>query len=82
MSVPCFVLQVQNIINGVNEEVVGENERIMAVNCINQAIDSGNAENTMKALAAPTAKLQVGVRKVQVTMCAADVSSSVCFVIP
>ena len=45
--------------NEVNEEAVGENERIMAVNRINQAIDAGDSQQTLAALAHPDAKLQV-----------------------
>ncbi|NXC50486.1 IQGA2 protein, partial [Penelope pileata] len=49
---------IQNCIDMVNMQIQEENERIIAINHINEAIDQGNAEKTLEALLMPTAKLQ------------------------
>ncbi|NXS69482.1 IQGA2 protein, partial [Pandion haliaetus] len=49
---------IQNCIDMVNMQIQEENERIIAVGHINEAIDKGNSEKTLEALLLPTAKLQ------------------------
>ncbi|NP_001264707.1 ras GTPase-activating-like protein IQGAP2 [Gallus gallus] len=49
---------IQNCIDMVNMQIQEENERIIAIDHINEAIDQGNAEKTLEALLMPTAKLQ------------------------
>uniref|UniRef100_G1MZZ9 IQ motif containing GTPase activating protein 2 n=2 Tax=Meleagris gallopavo TaxID=9103 RepID=G1MZZ9_MELGA len=49
---------IQNCIDLVNMQIQEENERIIAIDHINEAIDQGNAEKTLEALLMPTAKLQ------------------------
>uniref|UniRef100_A0A8C3KJ10 IQ motif containing GTPase activating protein 2 n=1 Tax=Calidris pygmaea TaxID=425635 RepID=A0A8C3KJ10_9CHAR len=49
---------IQNCIDMVNMQIQEENERIIAIGHINEAIDQGNPEKTLEALLLPTAKLQ------------------------
>ncbi|KAK2538853.1 Iqgap2 [Columba guinea] len=49
---------IQNCIDMVNMQIQEENERIIAIGQINEAIDQGNAEKTLETLLLPTAKLQ------------------------
>ncbi|NXP48122.1 IQGA2 protein, partial [Heliornis fulica] len=49
---------IQNCIDMVNMQIQEENERIIAIGYINEAIDQGNPEKTLEALLLPTAKLQ------------------------
>ncbi|KAM3939557.1 ras GTPase-activating-like protein IQGAP2 isoform 1-T1 [Leptodactylus fuscus] len=50
--------EIQNYVDVVNSEVHEENERIIAIGIINEALEQGNPENTLQALLAPSAKLQ------------------------
>ncbi|XP_010157888.1 PREDICTED: ras GTPase-activating-like protein IQGAP2 isoform X1 [Eurypyga helias] len=49
---------IQNCIDMVNMQIQEENERILAIGHINEAIDQGNPEKTLETLLLPTAKLQ------------------------
>ncbi|NWT29772.1 IQGA2 protein, partial [Cardinalis cardinalis] len=49
---------IQNCIDMVNLQIQEENERIIAIGHINEAVDQGNPEKTLEALLLPTAKLQ------------------------
>ncbi|XP_009278568.1 PREDICTED: ras GTPase-activating-like protein IQGAP2 isoform X3 [Aptenodytes forsteri] len=49
---------IQNCIDLVNMQIQEENERIIAIGHINEAIDQGNPEKTLETLLLPTAKLQ------------------------
>uniref|UniRef100_A0A8C3QDH7 Uncharacterized protein n=1 Tax=Geospiza parvula TaxID=87175 RepID=A0A8C3QDH7_GEOPR len=49
---------IQNCIDMVNMQIQEENERIIAIGHINEAVDQGNPEKTLEALLLPTAKLQ------------------------
>ncbi|XP_025962447.2 ras GTPase-activating-like protein IQGAP2 isoform X2 [Dromaius novaehollandiae] len=49
---------IQNCIDMVNMQIQEENERIVAIGHINEAIDQGNPEKTLETLLLPTAKLQ------------------------
>ncbi|KAM9367418.1 ras GTPase-activating-like protein IQGAP2 isoform 2-T2 [Phaethornis superciliosus] len=49
---------IQNCIDMVNMQIQDENERIIAIGHINEAIDQGNPEKTLETLLLPTAKLQ------------------------
>ncbi|OPJ90489.1 ras GTPase-activating-like protein IQGAP2 isoform A [Patagioenas fasciata monilis] len=49
---------IQNCIDMVNMQIQEENERIIAIGQINEAIDQGNPEKTLETLLLPTAKLQ------------------------
>uniref|UniRef100_A0A8C0H3U1 IQ motif containing GTPase activating protein 2 n=1 Tax=Chelonoidis abingdonii TaxID=106734 RepID=A0A8C0H3U1_CHEAB len=49
---------VQNCIDMVNMQVQEENDRIVAVSYINEAIDQGNPGKTLETLLLPTVKLQ------------------------
>lgn len=49
---------IQNCIDMVNGQVQEENDRIVAVGLINEAIDQGNPAKTLEALLLPTVKLQ------------------------
>ncbi|NXE83123.1 IQGA2 protein, partial [Cochlearius cochlearius] len=49
---------IQNCIDMVNMQIQEENERIIAIGHINEAIDRGNPERTLETLLLPTAKLQ------------------------
>uniref|UniRef100_A0A663MZD1 IQ motif containing GTPase activating protein 2 n=1 Tax=Athene cunicularia TaxID=194338 RepID=A0A663MZD1_ATHCN len=49
---------IQNCIDMVNIQIQEENERIIAIGNINEAIDQGNPEKTLETLLLPTAKLQ------------------------
>ncbi|XP_030368330.1 ras GTPase-activating-like protein IQGAP2 isoform X3 [Strigops habroptila] len=49
---------IQNCIDMVNMQIKEENERIIAIGQINEAIDEGNPEKTLETLLLPTAKLQ------------------------
>ncbi|XP_009325587.1 PREDICTED: ras GTPase-activating-like protein IQGAP2 [Pygoscelis adeliae] len=49
---------IQNCIDLVNMQIQEENERIIAIGHINEAIDQGNPEKTLETLRLPTAKLQ------------------------
>ncbi|XP_068782265.1 ras GTPase-activating-like protein IQGAP2 isoform X9 [Struthio camelus] len=49
---------IQNCIDMVNMQIQEENERVIAISHINEAIDQGNPEKTLEALLLPTAKLQ------------------------
>uniref|UniRef100_A0A8B9GGD9 IQ motif containing GTPase activating protein 2 n=1 Tax=Amazona collaria TaxID=241587 RepID=A0A8B9GGD9_9PSIT len=49
---------IQNCIDMVNMQIKEENERIIAIGQINEAIDQGNPEKTLETLLLPTAKLQ------------------------
>uniref|UniRef100_A0A8C5U9W6 IQ motif containing GTPase activating protein 2 n=1 Tax=Malurus cyaneus samueli TaxID=2593467 RepID=A0A8C5U9W6_9PASS len=49
---------IQNCIDMVNMQIQEENERIIAIGHINEAVDRGNPEKTLEALLLPTAKLQ------------------------
>uniref|UniRef100_A0A8C3BJD8 IQ motif containing GTPase activating protein 2 n=1 Tax=Cairina moschata TaxID=8855 RepID=A0A8C3BJD8_CAIMO len=49
---------IQNCIDMVNMQIQEENERIIAIGHINEAIDQGNPEKTLETLLMPTAKLQ------------------------
>ncbi|KAM6391534.1 ras GTPase-activating-like protein IQGAP2 isoform 1-T1 [Rhynochetos jubatus] len=49
---------IQNCIDMVNMQIQEENERIIAIGHINEAIDQGNPERTLETLLLPTAKLQ------------------------
>ncbi|XP_053557358.1 ras GTPase-activating-like protein IQGAP2 [Bombina bombina] len=50
--------EIQNCVETVNNEVNEENERIIAVGEINEAIEKGVPQSTLEALLLPTAKLQ------------------------
>lgn len=50
--------EIQNYIDVVNGEIQEENERIIAIGVINDALEQGFPENTLQALLAPSAKLQ------------------------
>ncbi|NWU68261.1 IQGA2 protein, partial [Pterocles burchelli] len=49
---------IQNCIDMVNMQIQEENERIIAIGHINEAIDQGNPEKTLETLLLPTGKLQ------------------------
>nr|XP_041567030.1 ras GTPase-activating-like protein IQGAP2 isoform X1 [Taeniopygia guttata] len=49
---------IQNCIDMVNMQIKEENERIIAIGHINEAVDQGDPEKTLEALLLPTAKLQ------------------------
>ncbi|NXH28862.1 IQGA2 protein, partial [Myiagra hebetior] len=49
---------IQNCIDMVNVQIQEENERIIAIGHINEAVDQGNPDKTLEALLLPTAKLQ------------------------
>ncbi|XP_030322832.1 ras GTPase-activating-like protein IQGAP2 isoform X1 [Calypte anna] len=49
---------IQNCIDMVNMQIQDENERVIAIGHINEAIDQGNPEKTLETLLLPTAKLQ------------------------
>ncbi|XP_025892322.1 ras GTPase-activating-like protein IQGAP2 isoform X2 [Nothoprocta perdicaria] len=49
---------IQNCIDMVNMQIQEENERIIAIGHINEAIDQGNPERTLETLLLATAKLQ------------------------
>ncbi|NXY73841.1 IQGA2 protein, partial [Glareola pratincola] len=49
---------IQNCIDMVNMQIQEENERVIAIGHINEAIDQGNPEKTLETLLLPTAKLQ------------------------
>ncbi|NXC15715.1 IQGA2 protein, partial [Corythaeola cristata] len=49
---------IQNCIDMVNMQIQEENERIIAIGHINEAIDKGNPEKTLETLLLPTAKMQ------------------------
>uniref|UniRef100_A0A7M4DV25 IQ motif containing GTPase activating protein 2 n=1 Tax=Crocodylus porosus TaxID=8502 RepID=A0A7M4DV25_CROPO len=49
---------IQNCIDMVNMQIQEENERIVAIGHINEAIDQGDPEKTVETLLLPTAKLQ------------------------
>ncbi|NWX14098.1 IQGA2 protein, partial [Aegotheles bennettii] len=49
---------IQNCIDMVNMQIQEENERIIAIEHINEAIDQGDPEKTLETLLSPTAKLQ------------------------
>ncbi|KFQ97542.1 Ras GTPase-activating-like IQGAP2, partial [Nipponia nippon] len=49
---------IQNCIDMINMQIQEENERIIAIGHINEAIDQGNPERTLETLLLPTAKLQ------------------------
>ncbi|XP_051644094.1 ras GTPase-activating-like protein IQGAP2 isoform X5 [Manacus candei] len=49
---------IQNCIDMVNMQIQEENERIIAIGHINEAVDQGNPKKTLEALLLPTAKLQ------------------------
>ncbi|NXA32033.1 IQGA2 protein, partial [Eudromia elegans] len=49
---------IQNCIDMVNMQIQEENERIIAIGHINEAIDQGDPERTLETLLLPTAKLQ------------------------
>ncbi|KFW91556.1 Ras GTPase-activating-like IQGAP2, partial [Phalacrocorax carbo] len=49
---------IQNCIDMVNMQIQEENERIIAIGHINEAIDQGNPDRTLETLLLPTAKLQ------------------------
>ncbi|XP_054254116.1 ras GTPase-activating-like protein IQGAP2 [Indicator indicator] len=49
---------IQNCIDMVNIQIQEENERIIAIGHINEAIDQGNPKKTLETLLLPTAKLQ------------------------
>ncbi|XP_074022964.1 ras GTPase-activating-like protein IQGAP2 isoform X2 [Numenius arquata] len=49
---------IQNCIDMVNMQIQEENQRIIAIGHINEAIDQGNPEKTLETLLLPTAKLQ------------------------
>ncbi|NXR45280.1 IQGA2 protein, partial [Hippolais icterina] len=49
---------IQNCIDMVNVQIQEENERIIAIGHINEAVDQGDPEKTLEALLLPTAKLQ------------------------
>uniref|UniRef100_A0A8C3F274 IQ motif containing GTPase activating protein 2 n=1 Tax=Chrysemys picta bellii TaxID=8478 RepID=A0A8C3F274_CHRPI len=48
---------VQNCIDMVNMQIQEENDRIVAISYINEAIDQGNPEKTLETLLLPTVKL-------------------------
>uniref|UniRef100_A0A8C8RRS7 IQ motif containing GTPase activating protein 2 n=1 Tax=Pelusios castaneus TaxID=367368 RepID=A0A8C8RRS7_9SAUR len=48
---------IQNCIDMVNMQIQEENERIVAIGHINEAVDQGNPEKTLERLLLPTAKL-------------------------
>ncbi|XP_077923291.1 ras GTPase-activating-like protein IQGAP2 isoform X1 [Halichoerus grypus] len=50
--------EIQNCINMVNIEIQEENDRIVAVGHINEAIDEGNPLKTLDTLLLPTAKIK------------------------
>ncbi|KAM8960836.1 ras GTPase-activating-like protein IQGAP2 [Pelodytes ibericus] len=50
--------EIQTIIDDVNGEIQEENERIIAIGMINEAIEQGVPEKTLEALLSPSAKLQ------------------------
>ncbi|NWT44249.1 IQGA2 protein, partial [Chroicocephalus maculipennis] len=49
---------IQNCIDMVNMQIQEENERVIAIGHINEAIDQGNPEKTLETLLLPTANLQ------------------------
>ncbi|NXI36617.1 IQGA2 protein, partial [Galbula dea] len=49
---------IQNCIDMVNIQIQEENDRIIAIGHINEAIDQGNPEKTLETLLLPAAKLQ------------------------
>ncbi|XP_078531351.1 ras GTPase-activating-like protein IQGAP2 isoform X2 [Lissotriton helveticus] len=49
---------VQNCVDIVNNETMEEQERVIAIGQINEAIDQGMHENTLRRLLSPTARLQ------------------------
>ncbi|NP_001082588.1 IQ motif containing GTPase activating protein 2 S homeolog [Xenopus laevis] len=49
--------EIQKCIDGVNDEIQEENERITAIGVINDAIAQGDPESTLAALLSPPAKL-------------------------
>ncbi|KAM4051498.1 ras GTPase-activating-like protein IQGAP2 isoform 1-T1 [Anomaloglossus baeobatrachus] len=49
--------EIQNYIDVVNSEIHEENERIIAIGIINEALEQGNPDNTLQTLLAPSAKL-------------------------
>ncbi|XP_068104939.1 ras GTPase-activating-like protein IQGAP2 isoform X2 [Hyperolius riggenbachi] len=49
--------EIQSYIDVVNSEVQEENERIIAIGLINEALEQNIPENTLQALLSPTAKL-------------------------
>ncbi|KAE8636071.1 hypothetical protein XENTR_v10002827 [Xenopus tropicalis] len=49
--------EIQKCIDGVNDEIQEENERIIAIGFINDAIVQGDPKSTLEALLAPQAKL-------------------------
>ncbi|NXS80760.1 IQGA2 protein, partial [Erpornis zantholeuca] len=49
---------IQNCIDMVNMQIQEENERIIAIGHINEAVDQGDPEKTLEALLLPTARLQ------------------------
>ena len=50
--------EIQQVVNDINCQVLSENDRIVAVEKINEAIDQGQAIQTFNALSAPATKLQ------------------------
>lgn len=50
--------EIQDVIDAINAEVQEEHQRIMAVAAINEAVDSQDPEETLKALQMPAAKLR------------------------
>ncbi|KAM4810421.1 ras GTPase-activating-like protein IQGAP2 [Rhinophrynus dorsalis] len=50
--------EIQKCIDNVNAEIEEENERIIAISILNEAIEQGVPENTLAALLSPRAKLQ------------------------
>ncbi|XP_063819792.1 ras GTPase-activating-like protein IQGAP2 isoform X3 [Pseudophryne corroboree] len=50
--------EIQNYIDVVNSDIQEENERIIAIGVINEALDQGVPEKTLQALLAPSAKIQ------------------------
>ncbi|XP_077143424.1 ras GTPase-activating-like protein IQGAP2 isoform X2 [Ranitomeya variabilis] len=49
--------EIQNYVDVVNGEIHEENERIIAIGVINEALEHGIPDNTLQALLAPSAKL-------------------------
>ncbi|KAG8524646.1 Ras GTPase-activating-like protein IQGAP2 [Galemys pyrenaicus] len=50
--------EIQNCVDTVNTQIHEENERIVAVGFINEAIDEGNASRTLDTLLLPNAKIK------------------------
>ncbi|XP_012577218.1 PREDICTED: ras GTPase-activating-like protein IQGAP2 [Condylura cristata] len=50
--------EIQNCVDMVNLQILEENERIVAVGFINEAIDEGNASRTLETLLLPNAKIK------------------------